>query len=682
MERIQESRLIRLESLLGGERLLVAEFSGTEHLSELYHFHLRLMSGQSIVAFDEIVGQPVRLVVSHETGDERYLGGYCSSFRYEGYDAAQELYFYELEMVPWLWFLTRTRDCRIFQDKSVMDIIEEIFGEFGFSKYESQVNEDPPARTYVVQYNETAYDFIARLLEEEGIYYYFDHREDGEVLIFGDSAATHPAAPGAETLPYRTSDIALEGDAVDRWREEAAVHSGKMAFTDYDFEKPTTDLGVNESTLSPTSGIGDLEQFSYPGRYSETGDGQRMIKRRMEAEERVWKVGSGGSNCPFLRCGFSFELAEHEVDSFNGKYIVVGISHRGRNNWEFGRVTGAGYENTFSCIPDDVTYRPPLKTPRPRIEGPQTAFVVGPSGEEIYTDKHGRVKVRFHWDRRSQGDEKSSCWVRCAQSWAGGNYGTAFLPRVGMEVVVQFLDANPDRPMVTGTVHNGENVPPFDMPGDKTRSGIKTYSSPGGGGTNILRFEDKKGSEQIFVHAEKDLDVRVKSVRREQVDSNDHTTVGGNRYQRVGGDDNLTVGGDLMTDVGGSAHLKAGMDVHHEAGMNYAVGAGLEAAIRAGLSLTLEAAGNFINIGPMGIFIKGTMVYINSGGSAGSLKAQPEKPDKPTGADTGKPGEMPKGGPAPSLPDMSGERQMLPQAETLQQAAKNGTPFCEICNAQ
>jgi type VI secretion system secreted protein VgrG len=360
-------------------------------------------------------------------------------------------------------------------------------------------------------------------------------------------------------------------------------------------------------------------------------------------------------------------------------YVLTSVNHGATEPvGGSGQGSEASYTNSFTCIPFDVPYRPPRVTPKPMVEGTQTAIVVGPAGEEIYTDEHGRVKVQFHWDREGKKDENSSCWIRVSQVWAGAGWGAMYIPRIGHEVIVNFIEGDPDRPIITGRVYHGTNKPPYPLPDEKTKSTIKSDSSLGGGGFNEIRFEDKKGEEQIFIHAEKNQDVRIKKDLLTWIGNESHLIVKKDQLEQVEGDKHLTVTGDHNEKVGGTISIKAGTDMQEKVGSKHALDAGTEihlkagmnVVIEAGMSITLKAGGGFVVVGPAGVTISGTPILLNSGGSAGSGSGcSPEAPKEPKEADTAKPGEktnLPAAPPSPS-----------PQAQAFKEAAKSGTPFCQ-----
>ncbi len=677
----------------GEDDLLIQEMSGTEGVSKLFEFRLRLISSRDDIDVRKIIGKTAILRIetydSGHMGGERHWNGYVSRFARSGRNHSAEgedQYTYECDIVPWFWLMTQHEDCRIFQNKTVREIIETIFDEFSYSDFKMELNETHPTLEYCTQYHETTFDFISRLIEREGIHYYFRHNEGDDskhILVFTDNNDSNPALDPDE-LPYHNEGHAEEFDAILKLTMDQQMRTRKVTLGDWDFEKKRL---VRENTPTVLD-IGDdharLERYRYPGGFVESADGQHLTRMIMEAEEASHLRLRGESQIRTLAPGHTFTLYDHPFDSFNIEFMVLSVWHHGRNN-----LTGDGpsdYGNGFIVHPHEVTYRAPLTTPKGLVRGPQTALVTGPPGEEIYTDKHGRIKLQFHWDRQGQYDDKSSCWVRVAQVWAGNGYGTMFIPRIGMEVVVDFLEGDPDQPLVTGCVYNGVNAPPYDLPANATRSTMKTLSSKGGGGFNELRFEDKKGDEEIFLHAQKDLQTRVtekttsfvgkdlhalvKENRYEQTELDSHQTTKGKRLAHVEGDEHLKVKGDLKLGADGSLNLESKTDLFAKGGMNLHLKGGMEVVLEAGLSISLKAGASFVTLDSSGVSISGPMVKINSGGSGKSATA-PAAPDQATA-----PEEAVESTPGEVIDPI----QQL-QAQALVNAARQGQPFCAECEA-
>jgi type VI secretion system secreted protein VgrG len=650
---IEQDRLLSLETPLGADKLLLRSFSGQEGISRLFGFHLDLLSEDHNVDFDKIIGQKVTFGVKlYQPGQERYFNGYVSRFRQ--LPGEERLARYEAEVVPWLWFLTRTADCRIFQNMTVPDIVQDVLKGFGFQDIELQLHGTYDSREYCVQYRETAFNFVSRLMEQEGIFYFFRHEKSKHVLVLGDSPSAHKPCPVQAKVEYeRTGGIGAKAheDVIFQWRTEQELRPGKYALADYNFETPSTRLLANVNSQINQGGNQRFEVFDYPGEFGKRNAGDQYAKVRMEEEETGHATASGEGNCRTFTAGFKFELYGFERRDQNGSYVLVEVSHTAE---EGGFYSGAGsgeasYRNSFLALPSAVPYRPPHMTRQPVVWGAQTAVVVGPSGEEIYSDKYGRVKVQFHWDRVGKRDEKSSCWIRVSQPWAGKNWGGVAIPRIGQEVVVDFLEGDPDRPLITGRVYNAEQATPYDLPAHQTQTGIKSRSSKGGGTANFneIRFEDKKGHEQIFIQGEKDVDVRVKNSRFETFGGENHLTVEKDQLELIKGDQHLHAKGDKNEKVDGTVSREAGANIQEKVGQNYALDAGTEIHLKAGMNLviesgttlTLKVGGNFVNINSGGVFNKGSMVMINSGGAAGSgAGSSPTAPKDPQGADRDRPG--------------------------------------------
>jgi type VI secretion system secreted protein VgrG len=685
MSYTQDERLIAVYTPLPKDAMLLQSFTGHEAMSRLFRFQLDMLSENPAIAYDRIVGQPVTVTLGLADGEQRYFNGVVSRFVQSGED--ERFTHYRAEVVPWLWFLTRTADCRIFQNMTIPDIVTKVFSDLGFKDYKNMLQGSFEPREYCVQYRETDFNFVSRLMEQYGIFYFFEHEKDKHTLVLGNSSSAHQPCPGQPKARYDYTATAIEQqDVIRSWQAEYELRPGKYALTDYNFETPSTSLAVNETTVARVGGNTKYEIYDYPGEYLKKPQGQNLVKLRIEEEEAPATVMSGAGLCRAFTAGYRFDLAEHYRQDMNKAYVLTEVQHIASvgESYATGDDSGESYSNQFACIPHSVPYRPSRVTPKPVVQGSQTAVVVGKKGEEIWTDKYGRVKVQFHWDREGKYDEKSSCWVRVSQNWAGKRWGTMFLPRIGQEVIVDFLEGDPDLPIITGRVYNAEEMPPYGLPAEQTKSTVKSYSSKGGGGFNEIRFEDKKGGEQLFLHAERNQDNRVKNDSLEWVGQDRHLIVKRDHLDAVEGDRHISVKGDHNEKVDGTVSLKAGMDQQTKVGMNYALDAGTEIHLKSGMNLVIESGttltvkvgGNFININPGGIFISGTMVMINSGGAAGSgAGASPTAPKAPQEADTAKPGEKSTLPPPPRPPKPV---QYSPAALVMQQAAKSGTPFCDI----
>ena len=707
----EEKRFLNLDTPLGESKFLLRSFTGTEGMSQLFRFRLDMLSEDPAISFDSMVGQnlsfSVRLV---DTSQARYFNGYVSDFRQ--YPGEERLTRYECEVVPWLWFLTRAADCRIFQNMKVPDIVEKVFQGLGFTDYEFQLRGSYDPWEYCVQYRETHFNFVSRLLEQEGIFYFFKHENGKHTMILGDSPAVYQPCAGQErAMLVRTAGPAVlrDEDVIYTWRYDNELRSGKCAHTDYNFETPNTRLDAEVTSNINQGGNQRFELYDYPGEYEKRQQGDQWVKLRIEAEEALHPVCSGESDCRTFVSGYKFELYGHERRDQNDTYVLTTVEHRGE---EGGFYSGAGsqsdstYRNAFTCIKAAIPFRPPRLAHKPLIHGIQTAVVVGPSGEEIYSDKYGRVKVQFFWDRLGKLDQNSSCWMRVAWPWAGKGWGFITIPRIGQEVVVRFLEGDPDRPLITGSVYNAEQTVPYPLPDKQVISTWRSSSSKGGGNSNELRFDDTKGKEQVYVHAAYDHDMLVDHDRHETIVNESHQLVKGNQFEQCEKDRSVHVVGNLNVKVDETFSLSSGSNSQEKVSQNYAVDAGTEVHLKAGTnwvgesgaSLTIKVGGNFININSGGIFISGNMVMINSGGSAGSgAGSSPTAPQDPAQVQPGAPTLLAAAPPAPAAAgpgDFSASASMMdqsaddapafddspsPGADMMAQASDDGTPMCAVC---
>jgi type VI secretion system secreted protein VgrG len=666
-----------VETPLGKDVLLLQDLTGYEAISHLFSYELDLLAHEhSSIAFKEIVGKKVSIALQLPDGKPRYINGFVSRFT-QGETDARFFTHYHAQVVPWLWFLTRQADCRIFQNLAPPDIISQVFNLFDFKDFRLSLKSSYPKLEYCVQYRETSFNFVSRLMEEFGIFYYFDHSTKGKhTMVLADQSSTLPVCPSSP-VSYDTIVKGLaDPEVLSNWNIGQEVRTGKYSVSDYNFTTPSTSLLANDPTVVDLAASQPLELFDYPGLHSTKDQGDTVAKVRMQEEEAGYMVASAASNCRGLMSGYSFELKNHNRSDQNANYVVTEVRHfasAGQTYTTAGTHGGETYSNHLTCIPASVTYRPARVTPKPFVQGPQPALVVGKSGEEIWVDKYGRVIVQFYWDRLGKKNENSSCWIRTSQPWAGGNWGAMWIPRVGQEVLVSFLEGDPDRPVITGRVYNADQMPPYTLPDYQTRSTFMSRSSKGGGASdyNELRFEDLKGKEQIFINAQKDMDLRVENDSREFIGANRHLIVTANQQETVNAEKHLHVQGSHFEKIDGNMSLQVSQNQMESVtgnkslsvtgnqsesvtgnvslavtgkqdvtNMAYAMksnttihlNAGMSAVIEAGMELTLKAGSNFIDIGPAGIFISGTpMVFINSGGAAGSAPdASPQSPDSPT----------------------------------------------------
>jgi type VI secretion system secreted protein VgrG len=506
----QQNLYFTLTSPLGQDKLLFKRLNGEERLSDLFFINLEMLSESDDLAFDSIVGKRIGVTVKFAADHQRYFHGVVSRFMRAGTDARFTVYYAELR--PWLWLLTLTRNCRIFQNKTVPEIIKQIFDDAGFTDYKDSLTGTYTAREYCVQYEESDFNFVSRLMEDEGIYYYFEHEAAKHTLVLIDDIATHVDCPGIATARFINADNDTQPeDAIVSCTWSQQVTPGKYAVDDFNFETPSVDLLV-----SATGKTGSQRIYEYGPNFLKTADGQKIANRRIEAHEWNNKLLEGQGHCFSFIAGYKFTLAEHPSTTLNQAYVLYSVAHS---------LTFNSYSNAFQAVPADGVFRPPLITPRPRIHSTQTAIVTGKSGEEIWTDKYGRIKVQFHWDQEGKKDENTTCWIRVNQSWAGKAWGNLWLPRIGQEVIVSFINGDPDRPLVTGGVYNAEQTVPYGLPDNKTKGTLKSHSTKQATGFNEMRFEDLKDSEEFFMHAQKDMNIVVLNNQTSTIKKNRTVTV-------------------------------------------------------------------------------------------------------------------------------------------------------------
>jgi len=575
----QENRLIAIDTPLGKDALLLTGCHGIEGISGLFSFELSLLSENHNIKFEDIIGKNVTVSIILADGDKRFFNGIISSFSQGrgGGEAGGDPHFshYTATMVPWLWLLTRTADSRIFQKLSVPDIVEKIFTEKEFLDYKLLLNDSYDKRDYCVQYRETDFNFISRLLEEEGICYFFEHEEKKHTLILADASDKFKPCPKQESARYQISAGGwLEEDVITILDKMQEIRPAKYTINDFNFEIPGTDMMVDVSTKQML-GPGEREIYDYPGLYTKKAQGERLTTIRMEEEETKITTITGSSDCRAFTSGYRFTLSDYYREDMDNKdYVLTHIEHEVREISDYygASIESMGsespYINRVKCIPFDVPYRPSRDTAKPVVRGTQTAIVVGPAGEEIYPDEHGRVKVQFHWDREGTNDENSSCWIRVSQVWAGAGWGAMHIPRIGQEVIVDFLEGDPDRPIITGRVYHGTNTPPYSLPDEKTKSTIKSDSSLGGGGSNEIRFEDKKGEEEVFLHGQKDWTIAIENDKNQTVGHDETISVANNRTKDVGVDQSETIGANKTIKVGANHTESIGANMSLKVGSN------------------------------------------------------------------------------------------------------------------
>lgn len=617
----QENLRLRVETGLGEDELLLRHFHGTEGISKLFHFELDLLSHNGAISPEDIVGENLAIILESDDDNPKLINGHVRTFYYAGLEG-RGLYRYRAEVVPWFWFLDKTSDCRVFQNQTVQQIIETILNELGFVDYQFSLNETYPTLEYCVQYDETDLNFISRLLEQAGIYYYFEHLPKKHVLHFCDSDSNY--APLIEERLIHSSGN-RQDYYINGWQHKYQYCSGAYAQSDFDFEKFTQSLVTESSSKIKLPNNASFTRFDYPGYYRDSDQGRTLTTLRMQQEEMHFQKVHANSNIHFLEIGKKFTLESEENELDNGKKFVITEVHQAASNPSLsdGGQSAQIYSNQFCCIPADVIFRPASATPKPRMDGVQTAMVVGPAGEEIYTDKYGRIKVQFHWDRYGNKDENSSCWMRVSTQWSGQKWGTIGIPRIGQEVVVTFVNGDPDQPLVIGSVYNSANMPPFPLPAGKTVAGMKSRSTNSDSSAfNEMSIDDTKDSEQIKIHAQKDFNTTVghdlnsstTNNASYNVDVDMSSTVGGNKTSSVQGNEDRTVagdqstfvqgnqsdgvGGDVDRSVGGKVTSSIGSSEAHQVGTTQEVNVGTKQSIAVGTDQELSVGANQkINIG-------------------------------------------------------------------------------------
>ncbi|KXU85417.1 ImpA family type VI secretion-associated protein [Paraburkholderia monticola] len=623
----------------GADVLLLDGFGGREAISELFRFDLRMRSTNKALDPAQIVGQGVTVTLKDQTGAARYFNGIVTRFAHAGADA--QYGFYSAELAPRLWLLTLGQDRVIWQNLTALDIIKSVLGTFGVT-FEDRTKRTSAygAREYCVQYDESAFDFISRLMEEEGIFYFFTFADGAHTLVLADDPSAHDATPAGELYFASDANAAADAKRLESFTMARGVVPGEHIVSDYDYTTPATMTSSSKGSTSLPTGA----RYTFPGRVATAGQATHLSTTQLEAHNVTQQTGQGGSGYYGLAAGATFTLSGHPDDSLNVSYVTRSVRHMASNT---------AYSNEFDVFPATVPFRAPLVTRRPLVVGTHTAKVVGPKDEEIWADAQGRIKLKFHWDRTEEADQNSSCWVRVAQSVAGPGWGHLFLPRVGQEVVVSYVDGDPDRPLVTGCVYNGENAPPVALPSLQTQSVMRSRSSKNGTAGNEIRMEDKLDSEELYLHAQKDMTVEIENALSTTVKAGAEThvvqkgdrsievsegkethTVKGTRALDVTGDEThtnhakfthsvtgdhahtvngnytLKVGGNLTIEVTGSVSIKAGTSFASEAGTTHASKAtttlsteGMTVSHKASAQQTVDGGGQ--------LALKGGMVQLN-----------------------------------------------------------------------
>ncbi|MFO0826510.1 MAG: type VI secretion system tip protein TssI/VgrG [Phycisphaerales bacterium] len=597
----QGDRQLRVESVLGEDELLLAGFDGQESLSAPYSFTLDLRSERSWIDPRSILGQPIGFRYALKGGDERWFHGIVRRFSRVG--DLRDLFVYRAEVVPWLWLLSRRTDCRIFQQRTVPQIVREVFEAAGQSDFDfSRLTEAYRTREYCVQYRESDFAFVSRLLEDEGIFYWFRHERGRHELVLADGAEAYEEVAGGRLHRRGGEGHRSDADQLLSWERGFEFRSGRYTERDFNFLRPSDALEVSTHATPPIPGLNDWELYEYPGGYDAANDGDRVVRLRMEEVDQGYETTRGESLRLDLFAGGTFAVGEHPLESERGRsWVVTRVSHAvsHADEWEVG--TGGlsrPYRNSFECVPSKVAYRPARRTPRPSMQGVQTAIVVGPSGEELYVDEHARVKVQFHWDRYGRRNESSSCWVRVAQPWAGAGYGGLAIPRIGQEVIVEFEEGDPDRPLINGRLYNGSQPTPVSNAGRDASAGpapekitqaammttIRSQSLGGSGGHNEITMNDTGGKEGLFIKAQKDEIHNVGYNRGDTVANNETRKVGVDRIREVGNNETISIGNNREKTVG--------VDENVSIGSNHSITVGANETIAVGANRTVKVGAN------------------------------------------------------------------------------------------
>jgi type VI secretion system secreted protein VgrG len=631
---IESASHIRVFAQFGDGALLLAHVKGEERISDSFCYHLELLTDDSVRVIDatNVVGKKISFAIKSRADELRYFNGYIRRFVYCGRDDYHK--HYRAEVVSWLWFLSRRTTSRMFQNKTVVEIVQEIFGQYGFAEYELRLDAEYPAREFCVQYQESDLDFVARLLEEEGIFYYFEHDQSAldsnevgkHTLILGDHKGAYSTA-AEDTVRFHSSVNAQhDDDPIWSWEQSHEFITGNFTQRDYNFKSPTDTLQQTAPSLVELDDISDFERFEYPGGFGYP-DGPEpdardqtderwgeLTRRRMEEEEVRYSQVRGTSVCVSFTPGHTFTMEyNHSTEETDKSYLLLAVKHEADARGAYASGTnapaenGTVYRNAFTCMPGDVIFRPARRAARPKIAGAQTATVVGPEGEIVYPDEYGRVKVKFHWDRADGADESSSCWVRVSQNWAGSGWGGMHLPHVGQEVIVEFIEGDPSRPIITGRVYNRANMPPLELPEAKELSCIRDHRG------NELVFDARDDTRHIFLHSpshcstialgkgvhsddvggynlplNESLDEDVTGIAM-QTDANFKHFVGGNASILIEGNKSETVRGDsgkvhVGSKFGGTIGFKGDVDLCGSASIFIGFKAAFEAAMKVEVS--------------------------------------------------------------------------------------------------
>ncbi|WP_122432021.1 type VI secretion system tip protein TssI/VgrG [Pseudomonas viridiflava] len=569
----QNRRLFKLRPLKETKHeLLLESFKGEERLSSAYSFELLLLCEDAGLKLKSMLGQHLVIEIELADSSTRYTAGYVTRFASVGSDGG--IASYTATIRPWFSMLEHRVDTRIFQDATIAEVVTEVFSQFSaFSQYEFRLSSPLKRYTYITQYRESDLAFVQRLLEAEGIFYYFEHSAEGHSMIICDDSTMLEPLPEQPQIRFHSASVTETSDSITEWSGNRQLQSGRIAVQTFDYRQPNNRLPVTMNSLNQQGDVEAFEIYDCSGQYThkDYDEGEALVRLRIEALELKGKCFDGQSNCRAMKPGYTFELTQHYAHDKGTvderQFLLVSVASEGYNNYLNDRQ--ASYNNHFSCVRRKIVFRPELTVERPTIAGPQTAIVVGPTGEEIFTDELGRVKIQFHWDRNGRHNENSSCWVRVAQTAASGGFGSIQIPRINDEVIIVFLDGNPDRPLVMGSLYNSQNSPPWSLPANKTQSGFLTRSINGKGSTaNFFRFEDKAGVEQVSLHAERNMDTEIEADESHDVGGNRTVTVKGKHCETITLESSIVVeeGSYFVTVDKGDIKISSASSITLEAG--------------------------------------------------------------------------------------------------------------------
>jgi type VI secretion system secreted protein VgrG len=563
------ARDVWVTTALAAGVVTLERMDGHEALGQPFSYSLSLLSTDWNIDLSTLLGQSMTVHLKLPAGGTRHFNGIVTQATHLDVEGGYARYAVTLQ--PWLALLDYQSDCRIYQNSSIPDIVKEVFRRAGFSDFEDSLDDGHYGKLeYVVQYRESDFHFVSRLMEHAGIYYFFTHDESKHTLVLADSQGAHDTVDDYDEVEFIPQQEASRGEKehLSSWVVAQQICSGGFAATDFDFAAPRTAL-LSALNQPQSYAHAATELFDYPGDFLKKADGDERVKIRLQERQHEQELVQTSGDVRGIGSGDLFTLTDYPRDDQNKEYLIVSASYSIHvGDHESGGSGGDEFRSSLTLLDSQVPFRPAIRLRKFRVEGPQTAIVVGASGEEIYTDNYGRVMVQFHWDRYGMSDENSSCWVRVAQVWAGTGWGGIHIPRIGQEVIVDFLEGDPDRPIITGRVYNADNMPPYALPANKSQSGIKSRSTLGGAPSNFneLRFEDKKGAEQVYAQAEKDLASLVKNDedrnvgrdRTTEIGRDETITVGNNRTETVTKQESISIGGDRQETVGKSETVTIG----------------------------------------------------------------------------------------------------------------------------